>query len=176
MVKKTKHTKTTADGKTTHKTLGSNPFLFQPSKKTEEARKPPKRCIRCDRFSNDEICDTHKRIMTENKKQDEQINQQTSSSKTFPTMPARETKEIPDMTIISDGQSSKAEETPTTANADSEITVTVEITYNNGNERKPTEVSPDNQMPAISLPVGCSTERTQRRIAKGSDPTPTRSP
>ena len=101
VVKETKHTVTTADGKTIHKNLASILFKFQPSKKTGETRKPTKRCTRCGRFSNDELCETHNWIMAENKKHDDQ-NKQTSSSKTFRTMPARKAQETPDITIISD--------------------------------------------------------------------------
>ena len=114
--------------------------------------------------------------MSANRKQGERNQQQTNSSKTFPTMPARELEEIPDITIISDSQSSEADEVPSTVNADPELTATAEITYHNGNETKPTEVSPYNLTPTISSPVGCSTERTQRLTAKSSDTTPTASP
>ena len=41
-VNETKHTVTTADGKTIHKKLVSNPLKFQLSKKTEETRKKRK--------------------------------------------------------------------------------------------------------------------------------------
>ena len=91
-------------------------------------------------------------------------------------MPSKQTEEIPDITIISDSQSSRAEETPTTADIDPELTVTSEIKYNNGNETEQTEIPQDNQTPAISSPVGCSTELIQRRIAKNTDTTPTGSP
>ena len=158
VARETKHNITTTDGKTIHKKLASNPLKFQPSKKAEEARKPTKRCTRCGRFSNEELCDTHKRTMLENKKPGQQIKQSTSASKTFPTMPSKQTEKILDIKILSDSQSSRAEETPTTADIDPELTVTVEIKYSNSNETELTEISQDNQTPAISSPVGCSTE------------------
>ena len=61
--RETKHPITKTDGKTIHKKLASNPLKFQLSKKAEEARKPTERCTRCGRFSNEELCDTHKRKM-----------------------------------------------------------------------------------------------------------------
>ena len=88
--KETKHTITTIDGKTIHKKLASNPLKFQPSKKADEIRKPTKRCTICRRFSNE---DTHKRVKSEQQKQ-------STSAETFPTMPAKQTEEIPDITII----------------------------------------------------------------------------
>ena len=171
-VKGTKHTVTMADGKTIHKKLESNPLKFQPSKKIEKKRKPRKRCTRCGRFSNDELYKTHKRIMAENKKHDDQ-NIQASSSKTFPTMPAREAEEIPDITIISDSQSTTAGEAPTTVNADSELTVTDVTTYPKGEETKLRESPPDCQTPMVSSPVGCRTERThQRNVKVATQPQP----
>ena len=113
--------------------------------------------------------------MDENKKHDDQTNQ-ASSSKTFPTIPAREVKEIPDINIITDSQSTTAGEATTSVNADSELTVTAEITYPKGQEKKLTEPPPDSQTPMVSSPVGRSTERTHRRTAKSSDTTPTGSP
>ena len=69
-------------------------------------------------------------------------------------MPAKQTEEVTDITIISDSQSSRAEEGPTMANLDPELTVTADITYNNGNETAQTEMSHDSQTPAVSSPVG----------------------
>ena len=63
-----------------------------------------------------------------------------------------------------------------TADIDTELTVTAEIKYNNGNETEQTEIPQDNQTPAISSPVGCSTELIQQRIAKNTDTTPTEWP
>ena len=83
-----------------------------------------------------------KRVMAENKKHDEQTDQ-ARPNKTFPMMPARESEEIPDITIISDSQSTTAVEAPTTADADSELTVTAEIKYSNGQQPKTTEPPPN---------------------------------
>ena len=102
--KKNKHTITTTDGNTIHKKLESNPLKFQPPKKADETRKPTERCTRCGRFSNEDLCDTHKRVKSEQQKQ-------STSTEKFPTMPAKQTEKIPDITIISDSQSSQAEVT-----------------------------------------------------------------
>ena len=172
----TKHTITTTDGKTIQKKLASNPPIFQPSKEAEGARMSTKRCTRFGRFSDEKPCDTHKRLMLENKKLGDQNKQPTSASKTFPTMPSKQTEEIPDITIRSDSQSSSAKGTPKTADIDIELTITAEIKHNNGNETEQTQIPQDNQRPAISSPVGCSTELIQRRIAKNADIIPTGSP
>ena len=163
----TKHTITTTYGKVIHKKLASNPFKFQPAKKTEEPRKPTNRCTRCGRFSHDDLCDTHKRIRSE------QQGQSTSADKTIPTMPIERSEARPDITVISDSQSSHADELPSTANIDPELTITAEIKYDDS--VKPTEETRDNETPAISPPVDCSTEKT-KRTAKDFDNTPTGSP
>ena len=94
----TKHTITTTDGKDVHKKLASNPLKFQPAKKAEEPRKPTNRCTRCGRFSHDDLCDTHKRIRSE------QQGQSTSADKTILTMPIERSEVRPDITVISDSQ------------------------------------------------------------------------
>ena len=129
--KETKYTVTTTDGKVIHKILASNPLKFQPTKKAEEPRKPTNRCTRCGRFSHYDLCDTHKRIRSE------QQGQSTSADKTMPTMPIERAEVRPDITVISDGQSSHADELPSTANYDPELTVTAEIKYDAA--VKPTE-------------------------------------
>ena len=164
--RETKHTITTTDGKTIHKKLASNPLKFQPLKKNEEIRKPTKRCTRCGRFSNEELCDTHKRIKSE-------LQKQSTSSETFPMMPAKQTEKNPDVTIISDSQSSQAEEPPLTDNTDTEITVTADIKYNTDETVAKSEKS---QTPEILPPVSCSTELAQHRTNKDPDQTPTGSP
>ena len=163
----TKHTITTTDGKVIHKKLPSNPLKFQPAKKTEEPRKPTNRCTRCGRFSHDDLCDTHKRIRSE------QQGQSTSADKTIPTMPIERPEARPDITVISDSQSSHADELPSTAIIDPELTITAEIKYDDA--VKPTEETRDNETPDISPPVDCSTEKT-KRTAKDFDNTPTGSP
>ena len=159
----TKHTITTTDGKVIHKKLASNPLKFQPAKKTEEPRKPTNRCTRCGRFSHDDLCDTHKRIRSE------QQGQSTSADKTIPTMPIERPEARPDITVISDSQSSHADELPSTANIDPELTITAEIKYDDA--VKPTEETRDNETPAMSPPVDCRTEKT-KRTAKDFDNTP----
>ena len=59
--------------------------------------------------------------MLENKKLGEQSKQSTSASKTFPTMPSKQTGETPDIEIRSDSQSSRAEEILTAADIDPEL-------------------------------------------------------
>ena len=70
----------------------------------------------------------------------------------------------------------QAEELPSTANIDPEITVTADIKYGDGNTDEQTNNPEDNQTPAIPPPVGCSTEPTHRRTTKDADQTPTGSP
>ena len=89
-------------------------------------------------------------------------------------MPIESTEVQPDTTVISDSQSSHANELPSTANIDQWLTVTPEIKYDTA--IKPTEETRDSQTSTISPPVGCSTEKTQQRTAKDSDNTPTGSP
>ena len=166
--KETKHTITTTEGKLIHKKLASKPLKFQPSKKPDETRKPTTRCKRCGRFSNGDLCDTHKRLYH---KQDDQ--KKPTSATTFPTMPAERPKIIPDITTIStDSHSDHTEELPSTADIDPELTVTADIRYASGQpeEQKATDT------PAISSPIGCSTERVPKRKTAGRDDTPTGSP
>ena len=136
--KETYHTITTTDRKTIHKKLASNPLNFQSSKKADETRKPTKLCYRCGRFSKEDLCDTHKRVKLEQQKQ-------STSTDTFPTMPAKQTEEIPDITIISDSQSSQAEELKSTANIDAEITTTADIKYGDDNTDEKADKSEDSQ-------------------------------
>ena len=150
------------------KKLASNPLKFQPTKKAEEPRKPTNRCTRCGRFSDNDLCDTHKRIRSE------QQRQSTSADETIPTMPIERPEVRPDITVISDSHSSHADELPSTANVDPELTITAESKYDAA--VKPTEETRDNETPAISLPVDCSTEKTKQRTAKDFDNTPTESP
>ena len=153
----TKHTINTTDGNTIHKRLASNPLNFshqrKRSRQESQLKDAPDSAASATRNY-----DTHERTLSENKTLGEQSKQSTSASKTFPARPskAKQTEEIPDITIISDSQSSRAEETPTTADIDPELTVTAEIKYNNGNETEKGEIPQDNQTPAISSPVGCS--------------------
>ena len=85
-------------------------------------------------------------------------------------MPIERSEARPDITVISDSQSSHADELPSTANIDPELTITAEIKYDDA--VKPIE---ENETPAISPPVDCSTEKT-KRTAKDFDNTPTGSP
>ena len=88
------------------KKLASNPLKFQPTKKAEEPRKPTNRCTRCGQFSHDDLCDTHKRIRSE------QQGQSTSADETIPTMPIERPEVRPDITVISDSQSSHEHSKP----------------------------------------------------------------
>ena len=89
-------------------------------------------------------------------------------------MPIERPEVRPDITVISDSQSSHADELPSTANFDPELTITAEIKYDAA--VKPTEETRDNETPAISPPVDCITEKTKQRTAKDFDNTPTGSP
>ena len=88
-------------------------------------------------------------------------------------MPIERPEARPDITVISDSQSSHADELPSTANNDPELTITAEIKYDDA--VKPTEETRDNETPAISPPVDCSTKKT-KRTAEDFDNTPTGSP
>ena len=88
-------------------------------------------------------------------------------------MPVNQTEKNPDVTIISDSQSSQAEEPPLTDNTDTEITVTADIKYNTDETVAKSEKS---QTPEILPPVSCSTELAQHRTNKDPDQTPTGSP
>ena len=88
-------------------------------------------------------------------------------------MPAKQTEKNPDVTIISDSQSSQAEEPPLTDNTDTEITVTADIKYNTDEAVAKSEKS---QTPEILPPVSCSTELVQHRTNKDPDQTQTGSP
>ena len=90
-------------------------------------------------------------------------------------MPAKQTEVIPDITVISDSQSSQAEELPSTAKIDPEITVTVDIKFGDGNTDENEDKREDSQTSAIPPPVGCSTELAHRRTTKDADhPNPNR--
>ena len=91
-------------------------------------------------------------------------------------MPAKHIEEIPDIIIISESQSSQAEELPSTAKIDPEITVTADITYSDGNIDEQADKTGDSQTPAISPLIGCSTELAHRRTTNDADQTPTGSP
>ena len=89
-VKETDHIVTTADVRVIHKKPASNPLKFQPAKRAEESRKPPNRCRRCDKFSQDEYCDTHKRMMAEASGKTRRQQDETGTSTSFPKLPMRE--------------------------------------------------------------------------------------
>ena len=91
-------------------------------------------------------------------------------------MPAKQTEEIPDITIISDNQSSQAEELTSAANTDPEITTTADIKYGDDITDEKADKSEDSQTPAIPPPVCCSTELAHRRTTKDADQTLTGSP
>ena len=88
-------------------------------------------------------------------------------------MPAERPKVTPDITTIStDSQSNHTEELPSTAVIDPELTVTADIRYDNGQPEEQKAMD----TPAISSPIGCSTERIPKRPTAGRDSTPTGSP
>ena len=167
--KETKHTITTTDGKTIHKKLASDSLKnFSHQRTLMKQGNLPKNAQDGD-ASATKTCDTHERVKSEQQKQ-------STSAETLPTMPAKPTKEIPDITIISDSQSSQAEELPSTENIDPEITVTADIKYDNGNTDEKADKPKENQTPAIPEPVSFSTELAHRRTTKDADQTPTGSP
>ena len=88
---------------------------------------------------------------------------------TFPTMPAERPKVTPDITTIStDSPSDHTEELPSTADIEPELTVTADIRYDNGQPEEQKTMD----TPAISSPIGCSTERIPKRPTAGRDGTP----
>ena len=61
-IKETDHTVTTPEGKIIRKKLASKPLKFQTSKRTDEQKRTINRCRRCGKFSNDDDCETHRRL------------------------------------------------------------------------------------------------------------------
>ena len=88
-----------------HKKLAANPIRFQPSAKPNETRSPINRCRR---RSNEDFCETHRRLLTEN------CADAGSPRRTFPTMPLRETEDSLELTVITGDQKTKTEEHPIT--------------------------------------------------------------
>ena len=101
---------------------------------------------------------------------------QSTSAETFPTMLAKQTEEIQDITVMFDSQFSQVEELPFTENIDPEITVTADNKYDNGNTDEKADKPEENQTPSIPPPVSCSTQLAHRRTTKDADQTPTGSP
>ena len=93
-----------------HRKLVSNPLKFQQSKRSEEARKPTNQGRRCGRFSHDEHCETHKRLMAERFGKTGQQQDKADTSKSFPKMPMREQEEHTVITITTDRQAMDGEE------------------------------------------------------------------
>ena len=64
--------------------------------------------------------------MNEGRKENKET-EKASSSKTFPTMPPRETAEAPEVTVISDSQSTTIQEVPNLVESEPELTVKAEV-------------------------------------------------
>ena len=82
---------------------------FQPSKRSEESRKPTSRCRRCRKFSQGDYCETHKQLMAEAENKTGPSDQ-SYTSKSFPKLPIREPEERTVITITSDSQTPDGEE------------------------------------------------------------------
>ena len=109
-VNETNHTITATDGRVVHKNLASNHLKFQPAKRSEETRQVTNQCRRCGKFSQDEFCETHKRLIAEasgklRRKQDE-----AGTSASFPKLPPREQEKHTVITITTDSQTTDGEE------------------------------------------------------------------
>ena len=76
------------------------------------------------------------------------------SSKTIQTMPSHEPTEAPDVTVISDSQSTMIEEIPNADESDPEVTVTAKVKYTDCRKAKPTDPPSDAQTAKIVPPVG----------------------
>ena len=109
-LKETGLTITTAEGRTMHKKLASKPIKVQPSKNSDEPRKPTSRCRRCGRFSNGNNCETHKTLMIE-KNSSSHTQDEAKCSRTLPTMPSNESVDDNTHTVLTDSHSTDSEET-----------------------------------------------------------------
>ena len=78
-------------------------------------------------------------------------------------MPTREPIETPEVTVISDSRSTTVEEVPNTVESETELIVTAEVNFADGQKVDSTDTPSNVQTPMITLSVGCSTERANRR-------------
>ena len=166
-VGETDDTVTTADGKITRKKLASFPLKFQPQKKSEEARKPTNWCRRCGKFSQGDLCETHRRLMGEMLKQDE-----TSTSKSSPKMPNRETEERTVITITTDSQTTDGEGDSIAAVENTEADEVTEIRAPPSTTITCRTLTAETPIP--SSPIGCSTEISTSTNGRDLTATPTR--
>ena len=88
------------------KKLPSNPLNFQPSKKSEGARKPTNRCRRCGKYSHGKYCDTQTTDGTKQYKQQDEP----STSKFFSKLPMKEAEERTVITLTTDSQITEVDE------------------------------------------------------------------
>ena len=87
-------------------------------------------------------------------------------------MPSDETTGTPNITVLSDSQSTVTEERPNAAESDQEVSVTAELKYTDGQKTKPPDAPSDAQTPKITPPVSCSTERVNKRAVPVGDTNP----
>ena len=159
-VKETEHTVITADGNVIHKKLASTPLNFQPSKKSEEARKPANRCRRCGRFSEDEYYET----VAESSSKTGQQQDETSTSKSFPKLSMREQEKYIVITITTDSQSTDGEKSAHHEENNPETGEAAEIDGNIYISPPTTATSQTltAQTPMPTSPIGCSTAHSVR--------------
>ena len=116
------------------------------SKRPNEQRKPTSRCRRCGKFSQEEICDTHKRVFGLKDKP-----QETSHSDTLPMMPQEEPKNRRRLRHINN----------TVCRRDCtrrrETSAPVEL-------QTATEQAAAHETPLPTTPIGCSTSLGPRQV------------
>ena len=166
-MRETDHTVTTADGKVLHKKLASNPLNFQSPKKPEEARKSTNLCSRCGKFSQGDLCETHRRLIAEKLKQDE-----ASTSKSFPKMPNRETEERTVITVTTDTKTIDEEGDRKAVGENTEADEVTEIQAPPPTTTTGRTLTAETPMP--SSPIGGSTEISTRTNKRDLTATPTR--
>ena len=149
------------------KKLASNPLLFQPPKKPEEARKPANRCRRCGKFSQEDLCETHKQLIAEKLEQDE-----ASKSKSFPKMPNCETEERTVIIITTNSQTTGGEGDSIVAGENTEANEVTEFPAAPPTTTSGRTLTAETPMP--SSPIGCSTEISTRTNGRDLTATPTR--
>ena len=168
-VRETGHTITTADEKTVHKKLASNPLKIQPPQKPEESRKSTSRCRRCGKFSQGDFCETHKRLISEKLVKDE-----ASTSKSFPKIPNRDAEEERTViTITKDIQTDNSEGDSNAADEHPEADEIPEIDAPPPTTATGHTLTAETPMP--SSPIGCSTGIGTRINGWNPTATPTKS-
>ena len=146
VVKGTKHTITTSEGKTIHKKLASNPVKFQLSRKPGEKRKSTNKCRRCGKFCQGEFCDTHKRVYGIPKSP-----QEPCSSRTVPAIPQKRSTYSDIVTTHTETDEKESQAATTTAQQHEEQKTAAEETQPEEND------TPEVNTPLPTTPIQCCT-------------------